>query len=1194
MPDTALTPEHIEKLAGAIRNMEHDKVPEDRIKAFVGYYKSKYGTPVATAPPPTPKESFGQQISKDASIGWRSGWSHAANTAANAAKIVGAKETSEGLRKWSQEEAPKEEELVGRDSLIDETVMGATSMAGGLAENAPALLSKRYAPYVGAAIAALGAADKSWKTAAYEGIRAGATFKAMEFAQNAPTRLGRAAGSAVAATVVNAVPAIISGGSAKEVAAAGILGGAMGALTGSPGNKTITEKVPIVKAMKAIILPTKMSADAEGTAINMRKSLGLRERQNEIARTALDLGIRHFERQPINPSNPGGLPDANIDFMSKYQHGNQANIDPKMKPFADLVKEAHHEQYGELNKRNLGQTELENYLGMMYTREGREEPDLFATFSKKPLQGSAFFQKQKAYGNIDEFLDWAKNNPEKAKGVKLLTNNPLELQFFRLREGNKLINAHDFLLSELEQGLMEYVSPATPGRGSVLRGQGWIKPPEGTGKALDGIKIMLAKNGTPAGGDFYMSPDSARIIENLMSKGASGTPFTKGVLYGTGALNKAQLGGSFRHVVVTGLEAAIGQMALTEKYLVTAASQRRPEMALKGIRAAGNIITAPADWLTNAFSHGLRGKPNKTGRFVREYTHPGEFPEMARFARIAATGGGRIGQEAIYRAGDVREIMHKMRGAKQIAQMAWKEHGTLLSLNSKYRGDLLSRMRTVSDITKMTSGLLGIPGAVMEKMTQPIFEYIVPMYKQGAYMRLLEYELDRLKPELNKVGASTPAGEALITKAAQKAWDSVDNRLGTFVYDNLAWNNMFKAGMMVTFRSVGWRLGTIREIGGGLVDWKNALHDLTKGKSPEFTHRMAYTIALPVVTGVVGGMMNYLMTGERPQSLTDMYRPRTGEKDENGRDKRMDIASYINDFAHMLPMMGERYLGRVWRYVEGAVNPGIEVISELARNGDFNNNRIFDREGNPQEQLEDIFKYAIKTILPLSARSLTKVWPLSALKLNTESQYEGKGQEKITPTFDQSVKGPGKLSGFSAGTFVKGMTGISPAPADEMRRPWERFVLENEGHGFDSRDEEGATKSAMRKDLVKALKYNEESEFRRLFDMAVSNGIYKPKDEGPIRKAAKDAPGIYGFKHLGPVDAINAYLYAVKDPEVSTEEKALMRRALTRIIARKMEEYQNKEDGNRAKTRFFNGIKLLSLIDHDGNFQDFTEEASKQ
>ena len=52
----------------------------------------------------------------------------------------------------------------------------------------------------------------------------------------------------------------------------------------------------------------------------------------------------------------------------------------------------------------------------------------------------------------------------------------------------------------------------------------------------------------------------------------------------------------------------------------------------------------------------------------------------------------------------------------------------------------------------------------------------------------------------------------------QRIWNSVDNRMGEMVYDNLMWSKTQKDVAFMLMRSAGWNIGTIRELGGAAVD----------------------------------------------------------------------------------------------------------------------------------------------------------------------------------------------------------------------------------------------------------------------------------------------------------------------------------------------------------------------------------------
>jgi hypothetical protein len=71
--------------------------------------------------------------------------------------------------------------------------------------------------------------------------------------------------------------------------------------------------------------------------------------------------------------------------------------------------------------------------------------------------------------------------------------------------------------------------------------------------------------------------------------------------------------------------------------------------------------------------------------------------------------------------------------------------------------------------------LLKAPFALTEKLMSPLFEKWVPKLKLGAWANLMEMELKK-NPGMSDVQRA---------EAGRSAWDSIDNRLGQMVYDNL-------------------------------------------------------------------------------------------------------------------------------------------------------------------------------------------------------------------------------------------------------------------------------------------------------------------------------------------------------------------------------------------------------------------------
>src|SRR5207244_1205206 len=150
--------------------------------------------------------------------------------------------------------------------------------------------------------------------------------------------------------------------------------------------------------------------------------------------------------------------------------------------------------------------------------------------------------------------------------------------------------------------------------------------------------------------------------------------------------------------------------------------------------------------------------------------------------------------------------------------------------------------------------------------------------------------------------------------------------MGQLVYDNLFWTKAYKDLGMASVRSLGWNIGSVREIVGGGKDFAAAGINAARGRSPAFTHRMAYLTSMVVLGGTVGGMLHYLMTGKHPEELKDWYFPKTGRLDDEGRPIRLSLPTYIKDVFHATSHPG--------RTITNKLHPLIGLVSEMLANED--------------------------------------------------------------------------------------------------------------------------------------------------------------------------------------------------------------------------------------------------------------------
>jgi len=247
-------------------------------------------------------------------------------------------------------------------------------------------------------------------------------------------------------------------------------------------------------------------------------------------------------------------------------------------------------------------------------------------------------------------------------------------------------------------------------------------------------------------------------------------------------------------------------------------------------------------------------------------------------------------------------------------------------------------------------------GATLEVMAKPLMEWYVPTGKLGLFSMLAKHEMKRAE--------SGQINDEQLHERLISSWDSVDNRMGQLVYDNLFWNKTFKDVAMMAVRSVGWNLGSWREYGGVPVDILGTKGRIARG-DVWLSQKMAYTIGAITQYAILGAVIGYLLTGKRPEELKDYFFPKTGEKNPDGSDERLSLPTYAKDwFAYGIQPR---------RTVKNKLHPIWGLLTDLVENKDFFHVQIRDPKDPISQQLLDVAEYIGKEFLPLSARNYQKM-----------------------------------------------------------------------------------------------------------------------------------------------------------------------------------------------------------------------------
>jgi hypothetical protein len=422
-------------------------------------------------------------------------------------------------------------------------------------------------------------------------------------------------------------------------------------------------------------------------------------------------------------------------------------------------------------------------------------------------------------------------------------------------------------------------------------------------------------------GNWWAPEGAARILNNYLTPGLRAkSGLYRALLGANNVLNQFQLGFSAFHLGFTSADAAISRAALGYEQLF----RGHPVTSVK------TLASTPLAPFTTAL---------KGSKLLQAWFKPGtQGSEMAAIANELMHAGGRVRMDEYYQT----RIVDKM-------AQAWHD------------GNLIG-------------AVLRLPFATVEAFSKPILEYLVPRQKLGVFLDMARFEMEQHNRRLQEIAADPKLGPdeqqlaktnaiADMRRTMRQAWDSVENRMGQMTYDNLFWSRSAKDLAMLTVRSVGWNLGTMREVGGGLSDLAKQPLNALQGK-PVNLKRITYLLGLVTVGATLGAIYQYLRTGKGPGELKDYFFPKTGETDENGRPLRVSMPTYIKDIYH--------YAEEPGRTLANKTSPLLNLFADMIRNEDFYGVKIRNEDDPLVKQLFEEARYIGKEFEPLGSRNFRR------------------------------------------------------------------------------------------------------------------------------------------------------------------------------------------------------------------------------
>ena len=287
------------------------------------------------------------------------------------------------------------------------------------------------------------------------------------------------------------------------------------------------------------------------------------------------------------------------NFMQAMDSGDKAyfNAHPDLLPMAEVINRMFSEKARAVQNLDTGalQNLRENYFPHIVDRPvaGDAMRQIMTTLSKRPLEGSKGFTKQRVFDDVKALRD---------AGYKMVSSNPLDLVSLKMAEMDKYILAHTMLRTM-----------AADGSGGVQLIRAGEKMPQGYAD-INGRYGFIGRAGEKY--RYVGRDDVAQVLNNYLSPSLYhnkyvGAPF-RAYMGAANSLNQFQLGVfSAFHAGFTSMESVISHASIGIKAF--------SHGDFTG--AAKYLAQAPAAWLRN---------PALGGKILEEMLNKGSHPEMAK------------------------------------------------------------------------------------------------------------------------------------------------------------------------------------------------------------------------------------------------------------------------------------------------------------------------------------------------------------------------------------------------------------------------------------------------------------------------------------------------------------------------------------------------------------------------------------
>lgn len=592
----------------------------------------------------------------------------------------------------------------------------------------------------------------------------------------------------------------------------------------------------------------------------------------------------------------GRLPVAQQRAMVDYIEGvGEAPANPELKAGADAIADAYKSHKARIEY-VLDEGERPNFLENYYSHMWQEKPSVvLAKMNQFARQGSGRSFKARSIPTMREGIE---------AGLTPRSENPIEVTMAYSSNMQRFLHTLDVRSSMMKQGLASWHVPGQQPEGYV--------PLNGilTKQAARGILNQDEDVATLPEKQLYAPEDAARIYNRSISQGfdQGGTkPFYETARKTSNAMTALKLGLSGYHATAETLHASFSDVARG----IVAASKGQP---IKAAERIGAGLTPATSGIRSAF---------KGAKLRDEIVKADGFDNLSPTAKAYVQSGGRVKMDSLYSATDRRTFYQAIKN---------KTFGMELkrAYEKLYEGNTLDKVKQAGSIA----------ANVLQSTMGPLFEDYIPNLKAGAFAQRYGDWLDQ-HPQ---------ASRGQQEQFARQLTDSMDNRFGEMIQDNLFWHKQLKQTAQILMLAPGWKLGLLREFVGGALDIPKSVLGTFKGEG--VTDKTAYLTAALATAAFYNGVATYLKTGTAPQGK-DFQAYRTGGQNAFGEDERAalpgqqkDIYAQVEAFNQFVHSGDPSFEVQSWK---DAANPALSSTSSLLNNSNYRGDPVYPGYGVEKE-----------------------------------------------------------------------------------------------------------------------------------------------------------------------------------------------------------------------------------------------------